>query len=132
MDWGHVDVSSLSIFEASGDSEGGHDLITATEHNISYVGIVAADDAESCTSDSSDICEYQVNDDGNGDEGDHEGDDDYDGGDDQWTNREMGFGGGAVEVGQEEEGVVDSGRRVPLNEMEDKLFWEACLAMGYP
>ncbi|KAL5995345.1 hypothetical protein ACLOJK_025403 [Asimina triloba] len=126
MDGHNVDAwSSLLVLEATGDSEAdaGHGTNTAigAEHKKTHcTDVVAVDDAESCSGDQSwetmaiGANKFQVS------------------ADDQCTHGEMGQ--------EEEEGVVDSWRRVQVmremnkeeGEEEDRLFWERCLAMGFP
>ncbi|KAK9289209.1 hypothetical protein L1049_017683 [Liquidambar formosana] len=137
MNWRNVvDVSPFFLVEDSGDSEADFDP-QKTCHDVDIAGI---DDAESCSSDSSytlekndvDEQDYSASNDGEGDCG-H----DYKEPSCRSSRKKLLSDDASecisTEEGEDEEtrvGVCES--REVMDEMEDSLFWETCLAVGYP
>lgn len=108
--------------EASGDSE--TDLDPVTGHAILTVeeeeeAVVDEDDTESCTHDPHDNIHTNHNLDNDDGVVDDEDDANMENG------RSMTWSPGGEMMGLEMEGVVDSTE-------EDRVFWETCLASGYP
>lgn len=135
---GVVDVSSFLLVEGSADSEADCGLLKLCEDVI-----MACDyddeDAESCscdTVDSLEVFDY----DGTG------GDQDCSGYDEAKANKEcaeernwcrlwLGVAGleyMSTENGEEESKADAKWSKEVIDQMEDSLFWETCLAVGYP
>jgi len=135
MDLKHLtDMSSYLLMEESADSEA--DFVQSEFNAI--CGGSDDDDAESCSCDTGEVS------------GSHE--DDFDGQDsgDQWNNLSHGSsivwasdredGHVSMGVDEEEESWVNSGggsggrglSKEEMDAMEDKDFWETCMAIGYP
>lgn len=120
-----IDVSSLFVFEGSGDSDDKEDCEEDDDHSLVTICCInnaaAVDDAESSSSKITLGFEDQV------DESD-DGDEVRDSSDDHSGSRLGGF------VGREEEEVNSGGvrRKEMMEDMENKLFWETCLEQGYP
>ncbi|XXG54276.1 hypothetical protein AAC387_Pa03g2201 [Persea americana] len=139
-----IQVSSYPfIFEASGDSEDDHSLSGSTgcECDMSYAEVADDDDdAESCSCDSWGINAANgcVDDDDDEQGGSHGGNEDYGNDDeDRWDFGNTGVPNlfkGCVPCDQEDEEIVEATMvlREAMDAMEDKEFWEACLATGYP
>lgn len=130
-----VDVSSYLLMEDSADSEA--DFV---QSEVAAVCSVSGedDDAESCSCDSSEVS------------GSHADDCDDRDSRDQWNNpsqrssvvwasdREDGHA--STDVNEEEEPWVDSAggsggedlSKGEMDAMEDKVFWETCMTIGYP
>lgn len=125
-----VDVSSWFLIEEIADSEGDSGYPSTIAANIGY----SEDDAESCTCDSTGICSQFK---------DQE--------DDQWWSGEfcadeddihgldcsMWLSDSELEIECSSHFLVDDKEetrmvKVNMNEVDDKLFWEICIEMGYP
>ncbi|KAF7837169.1 hypothetical protein G2W53_005651 [Senna tora] len=102
---GTVDVSSWLLMEDSADSEADSGFLSLYPSTAAIVGH-NEDDAESCNYDTDDI--YGLSEVGDG----HEDD-------------------GHVDIFSVEQEEMNMGE-VNVHELEDRLFWETCMAVGYP
>ncbi|KAF8017039.1 hypothetical protein BT93_H2292 [Corymbia citriodora subsp. variegata] len=114
-----VDPSSYLVMEDTADSEADFLQSEAT----AIFGEGDDDDAESCSCDASEVSGSRAD----------VWDDDRDTSD-QWNNPSQ--RSSTEEESWVDSGGIGSGRRDPSKEemdaMEDKVFWEACMAIGYP
>ncbi|WRX21414.1 hypothetical protein QQP08_013901 [Theobroma cacao] len=131
---GIVDVTCFLLVEDSGDSELDCEPIIQQCHNMD-VGIAAdEDDAESCSCDTSerlDDCYEVLQLDGDQDFSD------WDEPADGWSSCEMwsideALGYASAEEGEEEPRFDINLCGEVMDGMEDRLFWETCMAVGYP
>nr|KYP58036.1 hypothetical protein KK1_004326 [Cajanus cajan] len=107
-----MDVSALLLAEDSADSEDDYAFFTVCPSSIA-ITYDNEDDAESCSCDTISTCDLPK---------DGEGHEDY-----------KGF---AEFCGNEAAALEDEAEtrigEVIVNELEDRLFWESCMAVGYP
>jgi len=135
-----VDVSSWFLIEDSADSEGDTGFFSLLYPN----NIVAntgynEDDAESCTRDTAGTCGLCGDGEGGEDEngyGEFCGDED-EGCGSGWSNSTMWLSDASLEVECSSPLVVEDEVetrivKVNVNDVEDKIFWETCMAVGYP
>ncbi|XP_057958422.1 uncharacterized protein LOC131151191 [Malania oleifera] len=130
MEWRCIiDFSSFFLFEATGDSEAASDPLGDSKASSGDVDVMENDDAESCSCDVHEVSYFE----------DKDFDDLRIGGDDIGYYGSGGEGGLDFALAEEVEmevesggGGVDGSRRMMMDEMENKLFWEACLEVGYP
>ncbi|MED6121677.1 hypothetical protein PIB30_032445 [Stylosanthes scabra] len=107
-----MDMSPLLLIEDTADSEGDTTGFFIT-HCPDAEEATNNDDAESCTSDNNDYnnCSHM------------------------WiSSEEMKCSTSSPDdflVDEDDDEEVES-NKVDVNEVEDKLFWEICIAMGYP
>lgn len=131
-----MDISSLLLIEDSADSEGDTGFFSLCPSTIAANNIGHnEDDAESCTCDTAGVCSLFKGGEGHEDD---QGSGEFCGGEDDnygsdfsmWLSEE------ALEMECSSPFVEDEvGTRtgkVNVNEVEDKLFWEICMAVGYP
>ncbi|BAT87368.1 hypothetical protein LR48_Vigan09g217500 [Vigna angularis] len=108
-----IDVSSWLLVEDSGDSEGDTGFFS-----LLYQVVSNDDDAESCTCDTAGTCGLS---------------EDVEGGEDEmWlsdTSLEIECSSSPLVVEDEVETRIV---KVNVNDVEDKIFWETCMAVGYP
>ncbi|KAF3457294.1 hypothetical protein FNV43_RR01951 [Rhamnella rubrinervis] len=136
MDWkkSSMDLSSFLLLEDSADSE--VDCFAPHYINTDRTGAAKEEDAESCSCDCEEasekhgiyeVSECMVEEEEDGDKGDEDKDDedkdDDDGCWESWRSCKMGLSNAGL--AEEEESKFIAG-------MDDKLFWETCLAVGYP
>ncbi|KAL2339093.1 hypothetical protein Fmac_013539 [Flemingia macrophylla] len=107
-----MDLSALLLIEDSADSEEDYVLLTVCPNSIA-ITYANEDDAESCCCDTTSTCGLSEDDEG------HEDDKEF-----------AEFGSNEVAV-LEDEAETRVGE-VIANELEDRLFWESCMAVGYP
>ena len=134
MDWkkNSIDMSSFLLLEDSADSE----VDCFASHSINPDRIAAAkdEDAESCSCDCEEHVTYEVfecrveeeekKEDGGGGGDEEDDDDDDDGCWESWRSCKMGLPNAGLAEEEEESKVIA--------DMDDKLFWETCMAVGYP
>jgi hypothetical protein len=127
-----LDVSSFLLVEGSADSEAEYGLLKLyLDVTIACAAAAAAaaddDDAESCSCDTTDRIHgfsetFEVD--------DHR--------EPSWSGCKMFLKDAAldcmiIEEGDQEESKVDINlSREVMDAMEDRLFWETCIALGYP
>lgn len=135
-----MDVSPFLLVEGSADSEADYGLLKLC---LDVTIACDDDDAESCSCDTSDILDFhetnvECDDQDYGDFND--GDKNiHDHQDPSWSSCKMWLRDGAAwefmstEEGEEESKVgINLSNREVMDEMEDRLFWETCMAAGYP
>lgn len=143
MDLIPIQASSYPfILEASGDSEDDRSLMDSTgcDCNMSYIDVADDDDVESRTCDSwGTSCANGCVDHDEHNSGCHRNDEDYGNDDeDRLSFREAGPPNVLMESTphdqEEEEEIVDANAalREEMDAMENRDFWETCLAIGYP
>ncbi|KAK7363640.1 hypothetical protein VNO77_05790 [Canavalia gladiata] len=115
-----MDVSPLLLIEDSADSEDDSGFFTLCPSSI--IG-ENEDDAESCNCDTASTCGIPK--DGEGHEDDQGFEESYD--DEDGGNSNMWMSVAAFE----DEAETRIGE-VNVNGSEDRLFWETCMAVGYP
>ncbi|RDX99526.1 hypothetical protein CR513_17408, partial [Mucuna pruriens] len=128
-----MDVSSWLLIEDSADSEGDSGIfslypcnkVANTGHN--------EDDAESCTCDTAGIC--GIFEDGEGHEDEKGRGDEDEGGGSDWSSSTMWMSDAALEMECSSPLVVEDEVetrivKVNVNDVEDKIFWEICMAVG--
>ncbi|KAK9146818.1 hypothetical protein Sjap_006721 [Stephania japonica] len=144
-----VDVSACFLVEASGDSEKdmAADCVKAIEEDSATAR--AEDDAESCCSDGLNGYNGYVESggDGNEDEECFEGNDHHGEDEDEDGEHENDFGSDILEdqswddmesmqseVNKDERSRVESihGEYLVSEDEKNKVFWDTCLAVGYP
>lgn len=107
-----IDVSSWLVVEDSADSEGDIGFFS-----LVYQVVSNEDDAESCTCDTAGSCGLSE---------DVEGGEDEMWQSDTWLETEC---SSPLVVEDEVETRI---LKVNVNDVEDKIFWETCMAVGYP
>ncbi|KAI4345503.1 hypothetical protein L6164_012619 [Bauhinia variegata] len=127
-----VDVSSWLLFEDSADSEA--DSGFSTLHlSIAAVADADEDDAESCISDKDGIYDLPMVADSHEDDQEVEFSSDED--DRNFCSSTVWLSDAALgcicPLALEDEGETKM-TEVNINELEDRLFWETCIAVGYP
>ncbi|TKY72030.1 hypothetical protein E2542_SST00764 [Spatholobus suberectus] len=135
------DVSSWLLIEDSADSEGDSGFFTLYPCNIVANIGHNEDDAESCTCDTAGVCGLFEDGEDHEDEkgcGEFCGDED-EGCDSEWSSSTVWLSesDAALEIECSSPLVVeDEGEtrivKVNVNDVEDKIFWETCMAVGYP
>lgn len=132
---GIMDVSSWLLIEDSADSEGDSGCFSLCPCNIGH----KEDDAESCTCDPAGMC--GIFEDGEGHEGEKgcgefcADEDEHCGS--EWNSSTMWLSDAALEIECSSPLVVEDEEetrivKVNVNDVEDKIFWEICMAVGYP
>ncbi|KAK7303176.1 hypothetical protein RJT34_14078 [Clitoria ternatea] len=122
-----VDVSSLLLIEDSADSEGDSGFFSSMAANIGH----NEDDAESCTCDSPGSC--SLFEDGEGHEDEKGCDDEVNSCGSDWNFSTMWLSDTECSSPLVVEDVEETRTvKVNVNDVEDKLFWEICMAVGYP
>ncbi|KAJ1428829.1 hypothetical protein SESBI_08939 [Sesbania bispinosa] len=135
-----MDVSSLLLIEDSADSEGDSGFFSLYPSSIAAnIGHIE-DDAESCTCDTAAICSLfkggEGHEDDQGSSGEFCGCGDNRNGSD-CSSSTMWLSDTALEIECSSPFLVDDEEetrmvKVNVNDVDDKLFWEICIAVGYP
>lgn len=130
-----MDVSSWLLIEDSADSEGDSGFFSLCPCKIVANIGQNEDDAESCTCDTAGMC--GLFEDGEGHE-DEKGCGEFCGDEDESCDSDWSMSDAVLEIecssplaGTDDE-VETRIVKVNVNDVEDKIFWEICMEVGYP
>ncbi|KAL2341181.1 hypothetical protein Fmac_009121 [Flemingia macrophylla] len=133
-----MDVSPWLLIEDSADSEGDSVFFSPCPGNLVANICHHEDDAESCTCETTGIFDIFEDGEGHDEKGSGEfcGDENESCGSD-WNSSTMWSSDTAVGIECSSPLVVEDEvetriAKVNVNDVEDKMFWEICMAVGYP